>query len=364
VVPRIRNILALAALVAALAALAWPAKKKKEEETQTLQLPKELPMAVAGETRRLVVHVTPLSAKGLLSQQVRDALRNLEHQAAGNPVLQIRAFVAGSGDLRRVRDLVSEIFTERRQPLPALSLIQAGGLPLAGAQIVLEAVSNGRRDANAGGLVFLPGQLAVSENPLDPVAPLLDRSLVSLRAAFQAAGAAPADALRVTCFLSSLDRSEALRQRVETEYPRAALDILQPQRAPQRAEAACEAVVGLRESHTPETPTAAAGSPSPVFLVTPHAVLSGTQVSFGFQEQDARLAFDRLGRALEPLGVSLRDVVLARFYPLSRRIEEGVRRQFPVLFPSGNPPATTFTQFEGLSSSDAGFAVEVVAAKQ
>ena len=362
-VPRIRNILALAALAAALAALAWPAKKKKEEETQTLQLPKELPMALAGETRRLVVHVTPLSAKGLLSQQVRDALRNLEHQAAGNPVLQIRAFVAGSGDLRRVRDLVSEIFTERRQPLPALSLIQAGALPLAGAQIVLEAVSNGRRDANAGGLAFLPGQPAVSENPLDPVAPLLDRSLLSLRAAFQAAGAAPADALRVTCFLSSLDRSETLRQRVETEYPRAALDILQPQRAPQRAEAACEALVGLRESHGPETPKAAAGSPV-VFLVTPHAVLSGSQVSFGFQEQDARLAFDRLGRALEPLGVSLRDVVLARFYPLSRRIEEGVRRQFPVLFPSGNPPATTFTQFEGLSSSDAGFAVEVVAAKQ
>src|SRR6516165_10184732 len=162
------------------AALAWPAKKKKEEETQTLQLPKELPVAVAGETHRLVLHVTPLSAKGLLSQQVRDALRNLEHQAAGNPVLQIRAFVAGSGDLRRVRDLVSEIFTERRQPLPVLSLIQAGALPLAGAQVELEAVSNGRRDSNAGGLVFLPGEAAFSENPLDPVAPLLDRSLASL----------------------------------------------------------------------------------------------------------------------------------------------------------------------------------------
>lgn len=361
-VPRIGKILALAALAAALAVLAWPAKKKKEEETQTLQLPKELPMAVAGETRRLALHVTPLSAKGLLSQQVRDALRNLEHQAAGNPVLQIRAFVSGSGDLRRVRDLVSEIFTERRQPLPALSLIQAGALPLAGAQIVLEAVSNGRRDLNAGGLAFLSGQPAVSENPLDPVAPLLDRSLVSLRAAFQAASAAPADALRITCFLSSLERAETLRQRVETEYPRAALDILQPQRAPQRAEAACEAVVGLRDSRGPEAPKA--GSAASVFLVTPHAVLSGTQVSFGFQEQDARLALDRLGKALEPLGVSLRDVVLARFYPLARRIEDEVRRQFPAFFPSGNPLATTFTQFEGLSSSDAGFAVDVVAAKE
>jgi enamine deaminase RidA (YjgF/YER057c/UK114 family) len=360
----IRNILALAALAAALAALASPAKKKKEDETQTLQLPKELPMAVTGETHRLIFHVTPLSAKGLLSQQVRDALRNLEHQAAGNPVLQIRAFVAGSGDLRRVRDLVSETFTERRQPLPALSLVQAGGLPLAGAQVVLEAVSNGRRDSNAGGLAFVPGEAAVSENPLDSVAPLLDRSLASLRAAVRAAGAAPADALRVTCFLSSLDGFQALHDRVEMEYPRAALDILQPQRAPPRAAAACEAVVGLHESRGTEAARPVAGSPPLVFLISPHAVLSGTQVSFGFQEQDARLALNRLGRALEPLGVTLHDVVLARFYPLSRRIEEEVRHQIPAFFPRPDPPAAIFTEFEGLSSSDAGFALDVVAAKQ
>ena len=363
-VPRIRSILALAAMAAALAALAWPAKKKKEDETQTLQLPKELPMAVAGETRRLVLHVTPLSARGLLSQQVRDALRNLEHQAAGNPVLQIRAFVAGSGDLRRVRELVSETFTERRQPLPALSLIQAGALPLAGAQVVLEAVSNGRRDSNPGGLAFLPGQAAFSENSLDAIAPLLDRSLASLRAAVQEAGAAPADALRVTCFLSSLEGAEAFRRQVESEYPRAAADILQPQRAPQRAEAACEAVVGLRENGFSERPKPAAGSPPSVFLVTPHAVLSGTQVSFGYQQQDARLALDRVGKALEPLGVSLRDVVLARFYPLSRRIEEEVRGEFPAFFPQPNPPTAVFTQFDGLSSLDAGFAVDVVAGKE
>ena len=35
----------------------------------------------------------------------------------------------------------SEVFTERRQPLPALSLIQSGGLPLEGAQVVLEAIA-------------------------------------------------------------------------------------------------------------------------------------------------------------------------------------------------------------------------------
>src|SRR5450756_876158 len=73
-------------------------KPKKEEITQVLQLPKELPGAVTGETRRLTFHVTPLSSHGLLSAQVRDALRALTREAGGNPVLKIRAFVAGSGD--------------------------------------------------------------------------------------------------------------------------------------------------------------------------------------------------------------------------------------------------------------------------
>src|SRR5712671_3426498 len=94
------------------------AQKKKKEITQTLQLPKDLPTTVTGETRRLTFHVTPLSAKGLLSAQVRDALRALARDTGSNTVLRIRAFVAGSGDQRRVRDLVSEAFTDRKQPLP------------------------------------------------------------------------------------------------------------------------------------------------------------------------------------------------------------------------------------------------------
>ena len=49
-------------------------KKNKAEITQTLQVPKDLPGAVVGDTRRLTFHVTPLSTRGLLSQQVRDAL--------------------------------------------------------------------------------------------------------------------------------------------------------------------------------------------------------------------------------------------------------------------------------------------------
>src|SRR5580704_18655673 len=145
------------AFACALALVASPAQrnKKKEEETQTLQLPKELPAAVTGETRHLTFLVTPLSAKGLLSQQIRDGLKALAHLAGGDRVLKIRAFVAGSGDLRRVRDLVSEAFADHKQPLPVLSLIRSGGLPLEGAQVVLEAIASSRKELNPNGLAFI-----------------------------------------------------------------------------------------------------------------------------------------------------------------------------------------------------------------
>ena len=220
-------------------------KKKKEEITQTLQLPKDLPNAVIGETRRLTFHVTPLSARGLLSAQVRDALKALLRDTAGSPVLKIRAFAAGSGDLRRVRDLVSEVFNDKRLPLPVLSLIQAGGLPLEGAQVVLEGIAAGKKDVNPQGLVFLSAPVAVSESPLDPVAPLAAKSLEGLKEALKAAGSEPADVVRVTCFLSSLENLPATRKLVEAEYSRAALNYVQTQRLPSRGLAACEAVAHL-----------------------------------------------------------------------------------------------------------------------
>src|ERR1035441_5178477 len=195
-------------------------KPEKEEITQILQLPRELPGAVTGETRRLTFHVTPLSSHGLLSAQVRDALKALTHETGGNPVLKIRAFAAGSGDLRRVRDLVSEVFTLRALPLPALSLIQAGGLPLEGAQVVLEAIAAGKKEVSPHGLVFFSAPIATSDSPLDPVAPLAAQSLDRLKRALKRSEEHTSDVVRVTCFLSSLENLAATRKLVETDYPR------------------------------------------------------------------------------------------------------------------------------------------------
>jgi len=348
---------------AALLAAAGPAaqRKKKEEITQTLQLPKELPAAVAGEPRRFTFHTTPLSGKGLLSAQIRDALKALSHETGGNPVLHIRAFVAGSGDLRRVRDLVSETFTDHHLPLPALSLVRAGGLPLEGAQVVLEAIASAKKDFNPQGLVFLPAAAATSDNPMDPVAPLAGRSLGQLRQAVKEAGSEPADVLRVTCFVSSLDNLSETRKLVEADYPRAALDYVQTQRTPARAVAACEAVARLRwatGSKVHKLP--ADGEPRAVLVAAQHVVLTGTQVSYGYQEADSRLAFERLVKALEAMGVSGRDVAFARYYPLAEPIAAQVRKLRDAFFPA---PASSMVVFEGLPSIDAGFAMDVVAAK-
>jgi enamine deaminase RidA (YjgF/YER057c/UK114 family) len=343
-------------------------KKDKEEITQTLQLPKDLPGAVMGDTRRLTFHVTPLSARGLLSAQVRDALKAVARDTGGETVLHIRAFVAGSGDLRRVRDLVSEAFTERRQPLPSLSLIQSGGLPLEGAQVVLEYTASAKKDLHPQGIVFLSAQAAYSDNPTDPVAPLTTKALAGLRGSVKAAGSEPADVLRVTCFFSSLENLAASREQVAADYPKASLNFVQTERAPSRAVAACEAVAKLRwNTGTPLHFVKAEGAPADesqaALIAAPHVVLTGSQVSFGYEEKDARLALERLKKAIEQAGASTRDVAFTHYYPLSGGIAAQVRKVRAEFFDSARPPAGTMLVFESLPSMDAGFAVDVVAAK-
>ena len=362
-------LLALLGCVLLLAA-AFAQKKKKEDETQTLQIPRELPAAVAGDPRHFTFQVTPLSARGLLSQQIRDALRALIRTSNGATVLKIRAFVAGSGDLRRVRDLVSEAFTERHQPLPVLSMIQGGGLPMEGAQVVMESILAARKEMNPHGLVFLSPLTATSGNPTDAVAPLAEKSLAALRRELGAARAEPGDMLRVTCFLSSLENLAATRRLVEAEYPKAAHDFVQTQRTPFEALAACEGVARLRAA--PAAPLEFRNvdgiPPDPgvsqlAMVGASSVVLTGTQISFGYEENDSRLAFDRLRKALEQAGTSPRQVAYAHYYPLAALITAQVRKIRSEVFAGAPPPAGSLLQFAGLPSMDAGFAVDVVAVK-
>jgi enamine deaminase RidA (YjgF/YER057c/UK114 family) len=323
---------------------------------------------VLAETRRLVFHVTPLSAKGLLSQQVRGALKALSRSSGSSTVVKLRAFVAGSGDVRRVRDIVSETFSSHQQAIPALSVIQVGGLPLEGAQVLLESVAVSKKEVNNFGLVFISGQGATSGNPLDPVEPLAQKSLAGLRTAVKAAGSEPADVLRVTCFLSSLDRGPQIHQMFAGEYPHAAFTYVQTQRAPAHAVAECEAVAKLRSQPADSlhllNPAGLAKSPnySQIAMVSSkRVVLTGTQTSFGYQDADAKLALQRLDKALEQFGSSLRRAAMVHFYPLSQSLADQVRRVRASFYDAPRPPAATMLPFEGLPSMDAGFAVDAVA---
>jgi Putative translation initiation inhibitor, yjgF family len=354
------------AMALAVAVSIYPAlakKKKPEDVTQVLELPKDPPATVTAETARLIFQVSPLSGKGLLSAQVRDALKALLKSSGGATIVKLRAFVAGSGDLRRVPAIVSETFTEKHLPLPAVSVIQVGALPLEGAQVVIESIAVAKKEMNPLGLMFVSGQAGSAEAPTLKVAPLAEKAVAGLKTAMQGAAA-----LRVTCFCSSLEDHAAVRGVVEPAFPHAALTLVQLQRSPLRGVVECEAVARLaRKIGAPlqfENPPGLTASPnySQVALVSaPRLVLSGTQVSYGYQDSDARLAFQRLTRALDQGGSSVRDIAMAHFYPLSSSIAEQIRRIRFEFFDKSRPPAATMQPFEGLAAMDAGFAIDVVA---
>lgn len=336
-------------------------KKNKDDEpvTQSLPLLKDPPSAAVGETNRLVFHVSPLSSKGLLTQQVRDTLKMLLQEQRGASIVKLRAFVSGSGDLRRVQTLVSEVFTEHKLSIPALSTIQVGALPMEGAQVAIESIAVGKKTANPNGLAFFAGQQAKDAA----------HSVAQLRAAVESAGVNRAAVLRTTCFLSSLDDLAAAKDAIHSAFPAAAMNFVQQQRLGMEQLIECEAVGRLDKP--PIAPVALVNPPglarnpnySQIALVnTPRIVFSGTQMAFGDQDKDVRLAFERLRKAIEAQGVGYKDVFWSGVYPLTRPVADKVRAIRFDFFDRANPPASTLLLFEGLPSLDATVAIEVAAA--
>ncbi len=314
-----------------LAAISLPAKKKNPaEETQTLALPRDLPQVAVGETSRLLFNVSPLSGKGLLSQQTRDALKAILKANGGVPVVHIRAFVSGSGDIRRVPQIVSEVFTEKKLPLPSVSVVLAGGLPLDNAQVVLEAVSIGRRDANPGGLDFIAGEESTASDPSTSPQSLLEKTLNQLASKVNASSV-----VQMSCFVSTMNNPAQLTAAIQSRFPAAAVDLVQTQRAPFRALANCQAVArGGR-------------------ITAGKLAFTGTRVAFGAQEKDAVLAFQRLDRDLTDAAAPPANIVVTNVYALSSQAGELIRKfRAP----------TAVIPFEGLASIDAGFAVDAIAA--
>jgi hypothetical protein len=314
--PRSRT-LVLLTLTAALTASPLSAQKKKQDKepiTQTLAVPKDPPAVTIGDATKLIFHVSPLSAKGLLTPQTHDALKAIFKENGGAQILHIRAFVAGSGDVRRIPQIVSEVFTEKKLPLPSISVIQAGGLPLEGAQIVLETISEGKKEVNPAGLTFIAAQDSVDK---------------------LATSVGSATAVQVSCFVTDLSDSATLTSAIASRFPAAAVDLVQTQRNPGRATTQCEAIVR-------------GGKPA-------RLAFSGTRAAFGGEESDIRQAFTRLYKDLTDAGAPPAGIVSTNIYPISTALGIVVRGLIEI------PGAITIVPFEGVASMDASLAVDAVA---
>jgi hypothetical protein len=295
-----------------------PAAKKKNPDlpTQKLSETKDPPAVAVADGARLVFHVSPLSSKGLLSQQVRDALSAILKANGGAAVVHLRAFVAGNGDLRRIPQIVSEVFTKKKLAIPSVSVVQVGALPLEGAQVVIEAISEARKLANPGGITFIPAQDSVER---------------------LAAKVGSGSALAVSCFVNDVVQASELSAALVTKFPGAAIDVVQTQRMPPRPVTECEAVVR-------------GGKPG-------HYGFSGTQAAFGFDPKDANLAFQRVTKGVSDAGFSAGDIVLTNVYALTKPIADMALKARTL---QGDVSAVPV---EGVASSDASFSVDVVAVK-
>jgi enamine deaminase RidA (YjgF/YER057c/UK114 family) len=320
-------------------------KKKNEDVTQTLPPPPELPIALAAEANRLAFAVSPLSGKGLLSQQTRDALNALLRKNHGT-IIKLRAFVAGSGDLRRVGELVGEIFTEKHEPLPVLSLVQIGALPMSGAQVVIESVEMDRKVVNPQGVVFFSGQAAET----------VGQSIDKLKYTLASGGMEPGDVLRATCFISSLEEQKDTSQLMAASFPSAALNYVQMQREPVAPAADCEMIARKR---LPMRRDVSDAGPGDYLGIAPEAklIITGTQLAFGSQEGDLKLAFERLQKALTGSNASLDHVVMSHLYTTSTSLRERLR----IVQTQYSIGPSTMLPVEGLPSLDARFGVDVVA---
>lgn len=329
-------------------------KKPQKEITQTLPTLKEPPHAVVTEAGRLTWLTSPLSGKGLLSQQTRDALRWLMTNARGATIVKLRAFAAGTGDVRRIQELVSEIFAEKRLELPALSVVQIGALPMEGAQVQIEATLADRRMVNENGIAFISAQRATYEDAAGP-----------LTTALQASSLDGTDMRHITCFVSSYERLDRARNDLQKAFPSAATTFIQLLRGHVETFIACEGVAALKRS--PAEAAMYVGKETDGFAVSAFSgpgriLLSGTQLGFHSEDADLQLAFDRLGKTLEANGTSYHKLLTINIYALGRTVAqkvEALRRKYQG---TSTHPAGSALIYEGLPGTDASFAMDVVAA--
>ena len=164
----------------------------------------------------------------------------------------------------------------------------------------------------------------------------------------RAAGSEAEDVVRGTCFLSSLDGFGKVRDLVESEYRGAVWNFVQTQRAPFHSVAECEAVARSRvkiekpvEFLNPDGLTKSPNYSQIALVGAPRVAITGTQVAFGFQDADVRLAFGRLEKELAAVGSSIKEIAWSSIYPVSSSMADEVRKIRFEFYDPARPPAST-----------------------
>lgn len=337
---------ALSLLLASAGLLAQRNRRNTDEpKPQILPLPPQLPMALAADTQTLDFHISPLLKTGGLSVQIRQSLNDLIRDTRGETIIKLRAFVAGAGDARRVDAEVGEVFTERKLPLPVLSIIQVGALARETAQVVIEAVVSTRRTVNPNGLAFLAGQTGAS----------FTQALERLRDSAGAASLAPDRVLSCTCFTAQIDNYEETRSAIQGVFPNTAINVVQALREPLNDSTMCEAVGQLTRPPA-EGPVVWLKQARATLVNSHQLIFTGLQLSFGSYLDDAHEAFVRLERAASALQPVETPVEVNAF---SLDAYSG-----SALSKSTSVPPSTFTvqTVEGLPAVDASAGIEAVLA--
>ena len=338
---------AAVALATVSLALAIPYQKHKNQEpkSEVLPLPPQPPMALKAETQSLDFHLSPLRKAGGLETQIRASLNDLLRDTRGETIIKLRAFVAGAGDARRVQALVTQLFTDHKQPLPVLTVLQVGALGEDAAKVSIEAVVATRRVLNPQGLAFFAGQRGST----------LAAALQQLQSSMESAGV-PGDAvLTATCFGALSDRFESQRSTLQAAFPHANVNLVQPLRDPLDPSSVCEAVGQLRQEPA-EGPVVLLKAHRAALVSAHELVFTGLQLSFGSYLDDAHEAFVRLKHATTAMA-PVEAPVEVNVFALDPSGASALRKTTAV------PPSTLAVHtVEGLPSIDATAGLEAIMA--
>jgi len=324
------------------------AQKRRSNEQQKVQiqpLPPEPPMALAADSDSLDFHISPLLKSGGLAAQIRQSLNDLIRDTRGETIVKLRAFVAGSGDARRVQAQMIDLFSDHKLPLPALTILKIGGFGTEATQIVVEAVVSTHRSVNPNGLAFFFNQRGGT----------LEKALQQFKANTVAAGVPADHLLTCTCFTSHIDNYEEASKSASALFPRAGLNMIQAVRDPMNDTSTCEGVGQL--SQAPSAGPVVLMEFAHVTLVhSQQLIFTGMQLSFGNFLDDAQQAFGRLTRAAAALQ-AVETPVEVNGYALDPSAAAALRKTISLA-----PGTFTVGNVEGLPSIDASAGIEAVMA--